>query len=180
MIRLILASCCVVIGLPPSAVAENGNSVLAPLAFVKFCSKLPAECERRGPASVELDVDPVLRDLLQRINRGVNVGIEPDGSFASVSDIQDWYLGPTRGDCNAYAVTKRHALISGGLPTSAVRLAAVVTADGQDHMIVVIKAKGGDLALDNLNPDIVPFRETGYLLMKEQSGLDPKVWVRSD
>lgn len=180
MMRLIVASCCLAMACPQAAMSGDKVSVLAPLAFVKFCSKMPAECARKGPSVAQIDVSPSLRDRLHRLNRGVNAGIAPGKSMSWADEPRDWDLSPVRGDCNDYAVTKRHALISQGLPTSAVRLAAVLTADGQDHMVVVIKAKGGDLVLDNLIAGVIPLRETGYLLMKQQSGQDPKLWVMSD
>lgn len=180
MLRWIVASCCVAMACPQAAMSEDKDPIMAPLAFVAFCSKMPAECERRGSVLAEVEITPPLRETLHAVNRSVNADIQPDESVSNVAGTQDWSISPARGDCNDYAVTKRHALISRGLPTSAVRLAAVVTADGQDHMIVVVKAKGGDLVLDNLIPDVVPLSRTGYLLVKEQSGPDPKVWVKPD
>lgn len=180
MLRLTLALCCVAMASHRAARGEGEDATLAPLAFVRFCSKIPAECERRGSNVTDVDVTAALRETLNTVNRSVNAGIEPDESGSNVSGTQDWNLNPVRGDCNDYAVTKRHDLVSGGLPTSAVRLTAVMTQDGQDHMVVVIKAKGGDLVLDNLHPDIVSLRKTGYRVMKEQSGTDPKVWVKPD
>lgn len=180
MLRLIAAACCVAMASPRAARSDDATSTMAPLAFVKFCSKKPAECVRVGPAFAEVDVSPAVRDTLRRVNRDVNAEIQPDGSLSNVTGTQDWDISPARGDCNDYAVTKRHVLVSAGFPTSAVRLANVMTAEGEDHMIVVIKAKGGDLVLDNLFPDVVLLRKTGYIVVKEQSGSDPKVWVMSD
>lgn len=147
---------------------------LAPMAFIRFCDEAPGECARVAPLSAAVDLTPVMRAKLDAVNTTVNGRITADAMSADAA----WQIDPARGDCNDYAVTKRHDLVADGLPTSALRLAAVKTLDGQDHLVLVVRVKeGADLVLDNLVPEIRPLRETGYRVMKQQSGTDPRLWI---
>ena len=109
---------------------------------------------------------------VRQINSAVNAQIrpKPDGE----ADI--WSVNVSAGDCEDYVMTKRHDLIGAGLPASALRIAWVLTRQGEQHSILVIKTTDkGDLVLDNLNEDIRPLAQTGYRVLAI-SGPDPKVW----
>lgn len=158
--------------LGPAAADEVPD--LAPMAFIRFCDTEPGECARVPPLSASLEVTPVTRAKLEAVNTTVNSRIAPEIVAADIG----WRIDPARGDCNDYAVTKRHDLIADGVPPSALRLAAVKTLDGQDHLVLVVEVKdGAHLVLDNLVPEIRPLRATGYRVTKQQSGTDPRLWV---
>jgi predicted transglutaminase-like cysteine proteinase len=80
------------------------------------------------------------------------------------------------GDCNDYAVTKRHALLRSGLPAKTLRLSTVRTSSGTGHLVLVVVTTMGDLVLDNLTDAIRPWRSTDYHWLKIQSANDAKVW----
>lgn len=44
-------------------------------------------------------------------------------------------------------------------------------------MLVVWAKDGAQLVLDNLVSEICPLRDTGYRVMKRQSGTDPRLWI---
>jgi predicted transglutaminase-like cysteine proteinase len=46
--------------------------------------------------------------------------------------------GPSSGDCNDYAVTRRHDLIARGWPARSLLLAEVITSWGEHHLVVVV------------------------------------------
>ncbi len=50
---------------------------------------------------------------------------------------------PASGDCNDYAVIKRHELIARGWPARAVLLSEVVTNWGEHHLVVVVRTFSG-------------------------------------
>jgi predicted transglutaminase-like cysteine proteinase len=66
--------------------------------------------------------------------------------------------GRSFGDCNDYAVTKRHDLIPQRLACTL--LAEVITGWGEHHLVVVARAKAADLVIDNLDANIKPWTRT--------------------
>jgi predicted transglutaminase-like cysteine proteinase len=73
-------------------------------------------------------------------------------------------------------VTKRHDLLALGWPSRALLLAEVVTTWGEHHLVVVVRAKEGDLVIDNLNANIRPWLKTQYRWVRVQSPQDPIMW----
>ena len=82
------------------------------------------------------------------------------------------------GDCNDYAVTKRHEFLQSGLPSKALRLAVVKTATGIGHLVLVVATTKGDIVLDNLTEVIRPWQSTDYRWLKIQSSTDAKFWYQ--
>ena len=149
----------------PERVTSSG-----PMSFQMFCAVHPRECIPSGATKITLTQDVVT--LLQRVNARVNRSIRPRLDSAA---FQLWQINPRSGDCKSYVVSKRHQLIEAGLPASALRIAYVKTRTGEGHAVLVVKTSQGDLTLDNLTGDIVPFRSTGYRVVA-MSQADPRRW----
>ena len=86
-------------------------------------------------------------------------------------------MSPDRGDCNDYAVTKRHQLIARGWPARTVLLSEVVTVSGEHHLVTVVRTNSGDLVLDNLTNQIVPWSRTPYRWVRIQTPKNPNYWA---
>jgi predicted transglutaminase-like cysteine proteinase len=112
---------------------------------------------------------------LATVNAYVNRMIVPERQDSSVLG-EVWLIAPARGDCNDYAVTKRHQLIELGWPSSALLLAEVITSWGEHHLVLVVRTRNGDFVLDNLAPAIHSWTATPYRWVKMQSSKDPKLW----
>jgi predicted transglutaminase-like cysteine proteinase len=154
----------------------ESSPTLAPFQHVRFCLHYPADCQSSsGPASrIELSVQTV--QLLDRVNREVNLSIIPKVKSYG-RDLEDsWTIAPDTGDCNDYAVTKRHNLIESGLPSSALRLSVIKTASGIGHLVLIVATTNGDLVMDNLTVAIRPWQTTDYQWLKIQSASDPRFW----
>src|ERR1700730_11786025 len=100
---------------------------LAPMAYTQFCLRYPLECRtikmfRGGP--VRLSVGRRLE--LSRVNDVINAHIAPEANLQGLAG-EVWLIGPDRGDCNDYAVTKRHELMARGWSARALLLSEVVT-----------------------------------------------------
>lgn len=67
---------------------------------------------------------------------------------------EEWLLSPRHGDCNDYAVTKRHQLLAHGWPSHSLLLAEVAVAWGEHHLVLVVRTREDDLILDNLNREV--------------------------
>jgi predicted transglutaminase-like cysteine proteinase len=150
---------------------------LAPMAYTQFCLRYPGECRTRkifrgGP--IRLSADRRLE--LGRVNSIVNTHIVPEPNLQGLAG-EVWLIGPDRGDCNDYAVTKRHQLIARGWPARTVLLSEVVTVSGEHHLVTVVRTNDGDLVLDNLTDKIMPWSHTPYRWLRMQTPKNPNYWA---
>lgn len=57
---------------------------------------------------------------------------------------EEWLLSPPAGDCNDYAITKRHKLLEFGWPSRALLLSEVVIPSGEHHLVLVVRVTNND------------------------------------
>jgi predicted transglutaminase-like cysteine proteinase len=154
----------------------DASPTLAPFQHVRFCLRYPSDCKSDPTESERIELNAQTLDLLKRVNRSVNLSIIPElKSYGP--DLQDgWTIAPFRGDCNDYAVTKRHELLESGLPSKALRLSVVKTASGIGHLVLVVVTTKGDIVMDNLTEALRPWQSTDYLWLKIQSAADARFW----
>ncbi|MBR0715876.1 transglutaminase-like cysteine peptidase [Bradyrhizobium liaoningense] len=151
---------------------------LPPMAFTQFCLRYENECKprlmvfRRG----RLKLTPQRWAELNQVNRQVNLAIRPEPNLEGLAG-EKWLLHPLSGDCNDYAVTKRHDLIAKGFPARSVLLSEVVTSWGLHHLVVVVRTFSGDLVLDNLTGHILPWSKKSYRWVRIQTPNNPNYWA---
>jgi predicted transglutaminase-like cysteine proteinase len=159
---------------------SDGSPTLAPFQYVRFCLRYPAECKSDPTDKERIDLTAENLDLLRRVNQDVNASIAPT-SKGYGTDLRDgWSIGPTIGDCNDYAVTKRHELIASGVPAKALRLSVVKTIGGIGHLVLVVATTRGDVVMDNLTEAIRSWQNTDYQWLKIQSASDARYWFEVD
>ncbi|HEY3678878.1 MAG TPA: transglutaminase-like cysteine peptidase [Bradyrhizobium sp.] len=158
------------------------NSTLPPVAHTIFCMHYPGECaETVGAASFFSSSAPALYTALDTVNRHVNIAIRPIREKSGHILTNRWLLSPLSGNCNDYAVSKRHELLLLGWPSWALLLAEVVLANGEHHLVLVANASGESFVLDNLKPGVVPLTEAAdYRWLRIESPDDPKSWIAFD
>ena len=159
----------------PVALVETSPS-LAPFQHVRFCLRYPVDCRSNLTENERIELTREHSELLDRVNRDVNAAIEPVQKSYGKNLKDGWTIAPFTGDCNDYAVTKRHELLRSGLPARALRLAVVKTRSGEGHLVLLVATTKGDLMLDNLTDAIVPWESTDYQWMKIQSASDARSW----
>src|SRR5258707_6990301 len=140
----------------------DASPTLAPFQHVRFCLRYPSDCKTNPAENERIDLGVETSELLKRVNHDVNMSIAPMlKSYGS--NLEDgWTIAPGAGDCNDYAVTKRHELLESGLPSKALRLSVVKTASGIGHLVLVDVTKKGDIALDNLTAAIAASKPPDY------------------
>jgi predicted transglutaminase-like cysteine proteinase len=149
-----------------------------PMAFTQFCSKYPSDF-KSGRLLLEgdrIELNDMHWSELETINRTVNSSIRPERNEDGLAG-EKWLLSPLRGDCNDYAVTKRHQLIARGWPARTVLLSEVVTLSGEHHLVTVVRTNSGDLVLDNLTDQIKPWSRTRYRWLRIQTPKNPNYWA---
>jgi predicted transglutaminase-like cysteine proteinase len=153
------------------------SPTLAPMAYTQFCLQYPKECAskrifRGGPLRLSAEK----RSELARVNESVNASIVPEPNQRGLAG-EVWLIGPDRGECHDYAVTKRHALMALGWPARALLLSEVVVAGGKHHLVLVVRTSRGDLVLDSLTSRIRPWFKAPYQWVRMQMPGVAKFWT---
>lgn len=154
--------------------------VQAPAAFYRFCVENQSECLPRSAAHGFVETVQQLEQL-DEVNLRVNRTIVPETDIAHYG-IEDYWTIPKdgKGDCEDYALMKRHILISMGWPTSALLMTVVRIENGEGHAVLTARTNYGDLILDNRSNEILPWYQTAYSFKMRQSSYNPKIWVDLD
>src|SRR5882762_368171 len=160
---------------PPTPIVD-ASPTLAPFQHVRFCLRYPSDCKSNPGENDHIDLDAETFELLKRVNHSVNLSIIPTVKDYGTNLGNGWTIAPDTGDCNDYAVTKRHELLESGLPSKALRLSVVKTASGIGHLVLVVVTSKGNIVLDNLTEMIRPWQSTDYHWLKIQSASDSKFW----
>lgn len=157
--------------------AGEGDAMLAPFEHVRFCMRHPADCAASGAEAATIPADAATMATLAAVNREVNASIQPERKSAARRFQTGWSILPGAGDCNDYAVSKRHELLALGYSPASLLLSVVKTPSGEGHLVLLVRTSAGDLVLDNLTSRIRPWTETGYTWLERQSDRDPRFWV---
>jgi predicted transglutaminase-like cysteine proteinase len=154
---------------------------LAPMAFVRFCLKYASDCEVRRMAFRPhmVKITEARWSELMQVNREINRAISPEANEGGVL-AEEWLVSPRTGDCNDYAVTKRHELLAKGWPSRSLLLTEVILPSGEHHLILVVRTENGDFALDNLNANIRSVSQIRYGWVRAQSDKNPRFWTTVD
>lgn len=153
---------------------------LPPYGYVRFCGAFPGEC-RRGPLEDgRIAGTPERLAELDAVNREVNTRIKPATDLEIYGELERWTLPVERGDCEDYALLKRHVLIEKGWPASSLLMTVVRDEKGEGHAILTARTSKGDYILDNKTDDMKLWGATPYAFVMRQSYIDPNVWLSLD
>ena len=155
--------------LPSSKHFRVRRSTLAPMAFVKYCSRNKNRC-KAGEAE-EIKLSNTVFSTLEKINHQVNRSIRPRNERKDV-----WQDNVTVGDCEDYALTKRAKLMDLGFSASALRIAVATTPSGIGHAVLVVSTDRGDFVMDNRNGELKAFDHTDLTWLKIQGQKNPLFW----
>jgi predicted transglutaminase-like cysteine proteinase len=157
-----------------------GEPTLGPMAHARFCLRYKDDCEVRGVGrNIAMTVERL--NELNSVNRQVNRDIAPQPNLGGPAT-EEWIVSPRAGACHDYAVTKRHELLAGGWPSSALLLSEVVVPSGEHHLVLVVAMKDpetaevANLVLDNLNDNLRPVGLTPYRWLRMESPNNPIFW----
>jgi predicted transglutaminase-like cysteine proteinase len=151
-----------------------------PYGFVAFCERMPQECAVSSPDDSRYTATPQALSELDEINRGVNHEIEPATDMEVYGVAEYWTLPTTRGDCEDYALLKRHRLIARGWPSGVLLMTVVRDEKNEGHAVLTARTTQGDFILDNKVDVVRLWNQTPYHYVMRQSYMDPKVWVSLD
>lgn len=155
-------------------IMKTAGKAFAPPAFSPFCAREPRLC-RTGGGTEAVVLHPAKAGELKRINSAVNARIRERSDIATVGRDDDWRLPKTYGDCEDFAILKKHELLKHGWPAS-VLLLTVARYRGQGHTVLTVRTSEGDLVLDNLTNAIRDWSRTPYNYFARQSQADGRRW----
>ncbi|NJL08889.1 MAG: transglutaminase-like cysteine peptidase, partial [Methylacidiphilales bacterium] len=156
--------------IPQSSTMPTGDFLPSPIGAVRFCVTFVDECQPMPAETVVLTAERWTE--LEAVNRKVNGAIAPRAD----GDDDIWTLGATAGDCDDYAVQKRHDLIASGWPAGAVGLAVGMPQRGTLHLVTVVSTDRGDYVLDNRRRRVVPWYGSGFRWVMRTFRDDVRVW----
>ena len=161
--------------------AEVGAITRTPIGWTNFCKARPDECKVSAhPSGARmLYLDQVLLGNLKLANDYVNGHIEPVTDLEYHKTIELWtYPAGKKGDCEDYVLLKRHLLhVVFRLPLQTLLITVVKDKNGNGHAVLTVVTTGGEYVLDNQEPAILLWADTGYQFHKRQSQDNPNVWV---
>jgi predicted transglutaminase-like cysteine proteinase len=164
----------------PSYMRVYGQAA-PPYGFVDFCNRVPEECVAGAMEDTRFFATPEHLAELDAINRVVNTSIEP-ATDKELYGVEEYWTLPAggRGDCEDYALLKRHLLIKRGWPISSLLMTVVRDEKGDGHAILTARTAQGDFVLDNKVAMVKPWTGTAYEFIMRQSYLNPRVWMSLD
>ena len=143
-----------------------------------FCARTPDQCPVPDGKHKVVNLDNATWDLLVRINLHMNNSIKAMTDADHYGVPEYWTIATDGyGDCEDVALTKRKALIGMGLPSSALRIAVVITQRDERHAVLTVATDRGDYVLDNLNEEVLPWTKLGYIWLARQDPDRRLGWV---
>jgi predicted transglutaminase-like cysteine proteinase len=158
--------------------ASVGATARAPIGWVEFCVEYKSECETKPSTARDVVLSPKAWSDMIKVNRWVNDNIKPMTDQEHWGVIERWnYPEDGYGDCEDYVLLKRRMLMQAGWPRAALLITVVRDKKGDGHAVLTVKTDRGEFILDNEEPQVLAWNNTGYRFVKRQSQSDPNAWV---
>ena len=158
--------------------AAVGGVTRAPIGWVEFCVEYKSECATKASAPRDIVLTAKTWSDLVKVNAWVNDAIKPVTDVEHWGVVERWNMGEDGyGDCEDYALLKRHMLMQAGWPREALLITVVRDKKGDGHAVLTVKTNRGEFILDNQEAQILAWNKTGYRFVKRQSQSDQNAWV---
>lgn len=151
-----------------------------PIGHVKFCDANPGECELQDNQDGIMTLTQERWDELIRINHLVNQSVTAVTDMDLYARPEVWAFPGKYGDCEDFALLKRHFLMQAGWPAGSLLMTVALDVDGGGHAVLTVKTDRGDFILDNLEPLVKNWADTPYTYLKRQSSKHPAKWEAVD
>jgi predicted transglutaminase-like cysteine proteinase len=178
----IIAGAAVVAATSGAAKAESampiGGSALAPPAFYEFCSRDRQRCNSTSGGKI-VKLTARLKAELRKVNSAVNGRIREQSDQETNGADDYWELPGRVGDCEDFAIAKKHELMQRGWPASALLITvARMPSDDDGHTVLTVRTTAGDLILDSRRDAVSNWRRTPYRYFARQSQRATGQWDR--
>src|SRR5258708_5109161 len=164
--------------LSPFMIARGKTS--QPIGHYEFCLTHRDECTVKSRTEERVQLTAERWNELVAVNNTVNTKIKAATDMEVYGRAEFWAYPVDRGDCEDYVLLKRRILQTKAWPTGSLLITVVRQRNGDGHAVLTVLTDRGDLVLDNLEPHILVWSETGYQYLKRQSEFDSGAWVAID
>ena len=152
-----------------------------PYGFVQFCDENPADCISGPLEQTRFNATPARLSELDEVNRYVNRTVQPITDLEHYGVAEYWTLPKDgKGDCEDYALLKRHLLLERGWPISSLLMTVVRDEKGEGHAVLTARTAQGDYVLDNKAEEVRLWYQTPYEFVMRQSYLNTRAWISLD
>ena len=158
----------------------TGGKTSQPIGHYEFCLTHREECAVKASGVERMRLTAERWNELVAVNNGANTRIAPATDEELYGRAEFWTYPANRGDCEDLVLLKRRILEGKGWPAGSLLITVVRQRNGDGHAVLTVLTDRGDLVLDNLEPHILVWSETGYQYVKRQSELDSGAWVAID
>ncbi|WP_380057527.1 transglutaminase-like cysteine peptidase [Falsihalocynthiibacter sp. SS001] len=179
-IRFAIAVTTCAVSIPFSALAANSHLVatiqIAPPSGAKaLCQTYRWAC---SSTKLEGSKSAISADFINQINTQINRSYKEISDSQQYRTVEHWALPTARGgDCEDFALMKKHKLIRMGIDPKHLLLATVLDRKRNSHAVLIYRTKNGDFVLDNLTNRIRNWQDTGYIFLRMQDPVNPQRWV---
>lgn len=148
-----------------------------PIGHYEMCQRLPIECDELTPNDRAYVLTRNAWATIINVNNYVDTTIQPRTDEQIYGKPEYWAYPTKYGDCEDYALLKRRMLMAKGIPAGDLLMTVVRQQNGDGHAVLTIHTDRGDFILDNLDPRVKLWSQTGYKFIKRQSETNSGVWV---
>lgn len=161
----------------PLLMVSQGRA-FPPPAFNAFCARETRLCSTSGGSKV-VTLTAAKMVELKSVNASVNRRIteKSDDQAAGAGTADEWRLPTSTGDCEDFAILKKHELLKRGWPSAALLL-TVARSGGVGHVVLAVRTDRGDLVLDNRTNAVKDWRKAPYRYFARQSQSQHGKWER--
>ena len=163
----------------PATFQAEGGFHRGPSGYHRMCAREPEYCRHDAAAAEDQGVsapgnlDDARWKELVSINSDFNWRIRPVEDRGP----DHWTMGRRYGDCEDYAIAKKHALIAAGWAPDQLLYAVVEGRRSPYHLVLIVRTDKGDYVLDNLTDRIRPWQDSGYKFIVRQRAENPTKWA---
>lgn len=160
------------------AFMHTGGRTTQPVGHYELCQQLPQECNQRTPGRAPVELTRKLWATIVKVNNSVNSRVAPRTDMEMWGKEEVWsFPNSGFGDCEDYALEKRRELMSIGVPAGDLLMTVVRQRNGDGHAVLTVRTSLGEFILDNLQPKVLSWTNTGYTYLKRQSERNSSAWV---
>jgi predicted transglutaminase-like cysteine proteinase len=161
-------------GVTNSVFISTKSAINPPSGAVDLCQRYAWACQASGQGKLS-SASALL--LAKKVNRSVNQSVQSISDSAQYGAQEVWTLPSRRGgDCEDYALLKKHELINRGLPAQRLLLATVFGKRTGSHTVLILRLDEGDYVLDNMTDEIKSWTKTKYTFLRIQDPESPDRW----
>jgi len=153
-----------------------GGKTTQPIGHHEFCQQYRQECNVRSGDTRPTALTRERFAQMVQANTYANMRIKPVTDIDNYGVEEFWAYPKTMGDCEDYALLKRHMLMSQGWPASSLLLTVARQKSGDGHAVLTVRTDRGDFILDNLEDRIVLWNDTNYTYLKRVSADNSGKW----